>query len=240
LAALRQVPRAETQAVKQPPSENPVPSTIFGLTAITAAALATGLHLRAQYHGPRWQVYLFKPLIAAVLLVLAALSQTAHGTPYQLAVALGLACSLLGDIFLMLPTDRFLPGLSSFLLAHVAYMLAFTSGVPIGTAPALLLPLLAAAVLVLHLVWYRLGALRLPVLLYSATILLMVWRAWVRQWALPTPASSLAAAGATLFMVSDALLAVNRFRNPFPSAQTLIMTTYMLAQAFIALSVGTP
>ncbi|TFG48774.1 MAG: hypothetical protein E4H38_05945, partial [Gemmatimonadales bacterium] len=50
----------------------------LSLTTTVIAALATGLHLRAEYHGPRWQVYLFKPLIVAALFLLAAFSTPAH------------------------------------------------------------------------------------------------------------------------------------------------------------------
>jgi len=210
------------------------------LTAFAIAALATGLHLRAEYRGPRWQVYLFKPLIVTALLAGTVFPPPAHGARYQLAIALGLACSLLGDIFLMLPRDRFLPGLASFLLAHVAYLVAFTSGTSIAATSPLLLPLLAAAALVLYRLWPALGRLRLPVLLYSATMLLMVWQAWGRQRALSTPGSTVAAIGAVLFVVSDAILALNRFRRPLPGAQALIMITYATAQALIAASVGLP
>jgi uncharacterized membrane protein YhhN len=155
-----------------------------------------------------------------------------------LFVVVGLACSLAGDVFLMLPRDRFLAGLGSFLVAHLAYVAAFSSGVPFGTAPLLLLPLVAVSVPLLRLLWPGLGKLRLPVLLYAATILVMVWRAWARHSALPTPGAAVAAAGATLFMISDAILALNRFHRPFRSAQVLIMTTYVAAQALIAASVG--
>jgi uncharacterized membrane protein YhhN len=216
-----------------------VPLTFLGISAIAAAALSTWFHLRAEYQGPRWQVYVFKPSTTALLLLLAALSTTAHGARYQLAIGLGLTCSLMGDVLLMLPRDRFVPGLASFLLAHLAYVVAFTSGVPIGTAPALALPLAAAAIPLLWLLWPALGTLRIPVILYTATILLMVWLAWGRSWALPTLGSTFAAAGATLFMASDGILALNRFRRPFRSAQALVMISYVVAQALIALSVGT-
>ena len=76
-------------------------------------------------------------------------------------------------------------------------------------------------------------------LVYTATILLMVWQAWARRWLLPTPSATLAAVGAGLFMVSDGLLALNRFGRPLPRAQVLIMTTYVAAQTLIALSVST-
>lgn len=210
-----------------------------GLATI-GAALSAAFHLRADYRGPRWQAYVFKPLTTGLLLTSAALATPAQGPRYQIAVTVGLALSLLGDVFLMLPRDLFLAGLSSFLLAHLAYIVAFTSALPIGTAPALLLPLLAAAGILIRLLWPRVGRLRLPVLLYTAVILLMVWQAWARGWEFRTLGAGLAAVGATSFMVSDALLALNRFRRPWASAQALVMSTYVAAQALIALSVGTP
>jgi uncharacterized membrane protein YhhN len=215
-----------------------VPFTSLVIAAIAAATLSVGLHLRAEYRGPRWQVYLFKPTTTALLLLLAALSTTAHGARYQQAVVVGLGCSLIGDVLLMLPRDRFVAGLASFLLAHLAYVAAFSAEVPIGTAPVLLLPLVAVGILLLRLLWPGLGKLRLPVVLYAVTIVLMVWQAWGRHSVLATSGSLFAAAGATLFMASDAVLAVNRFRHPFPSAQGVIMVTYVAAQALISLSVG--
>ncbi len=211
----------------------------LGVSLITAASLSLWLHLRAEYSGQRLLVYLFKPLTTSLLLLLAVLSTSAHGARYQLAIVIGLVCSLIGDIFLMLPRDRFVPGLASFLLAHVAYLVGFTADVPLGTAPVLALPLLAAAVPLLRLLWPDLGTLRLPVLVYAATILLMVWLAWGRSWTLLTPGAMFAAMGATFFMASDAILALDRFHRPIRQAQSLIMTSYVAAQALIALSVGT-
>jgi uncharacterized membrane protein YhhN len=215
----------------------PIPLTT---TVLCAATLSLVLQLRAEYRGPRWHVFLFKPLTTFLLVLLAMVPPTAHGLGYQVAICIGLACSLLGDVFLMLPRDRFVPGLASFLVAHVAYLVAFSTGVPIGTAPGFLLPLLAVAILLLRLLWPSLGRRRLPVLLYTATILTMVWQAWGRRWLIVTPSATLAACGAALFMVSDGLLALHRFGHPLPSAQILIMTTYVAAQAMIALSVSTP
>jgi uncharacterized membrane protein YhhN len=211
----------------------------FPILATAAAALSAACHLRAEYRGPQWQVYLFKPLTTALLLLVAAIALTAHGARYQRAVILGLTCSVLGDVALMLPRVRFVMGLTSFLLAHVAYIVAFTSSVSIGSAPVLLIPLLGATVPLLRLLWPGLGTLRLPVVLYAATLLLMVWLAWGWRWATPTSGSLFAAIGASLFMVSDAVLAMNRFHRAFPSAQAFIMATYVAAQALLALSVST-
>jgi uncharacterized membrane protein YhhN len=206
----------------------------LGVTIIAAASLSLWLHLRAEYSGQRQMVYLFKPLTTSLLLLLAVISTSEHGAHYQLAIVIGLVCSLIGDIFLMLPRDRFVPG-----LAHVAYLVGFTADVPLGTAPVLALPLLAAAVPLLRLLWPDLGALRLPVLVYAATILLMVWLAWGRSWTLLTPGAMFAAMGATFFVASDGLLALDRFHRPIRQGQSLIMTSYVAAQALIALSVGT-
>ena len=207
---------------------------------LAAATVSVALQLWAEYRGPRWQVYLFKPLTTTLLLGLAGVSASAHGARYQAAIVVGLACSLAGDIFLMLPRDRFVAGLGSFLAAHLAYLAAFSSGAPLGAAPALAVPLLALAVPLLWVLWPGLGSLRLPVLFYTAAILVMVWKAVAWRWMAPTPGSGLAAGGALLFMTSDAVLALNRFHRPIRSAQVLIMSTYVAAQALIACSVGVP
>ncbi len=210
------------------------------VTAVAAAALTAALHVRAEYRGPRWQVYLFKPLTTSLLILAAAHQASAHGPRYQAAVVAGLTLSLGGDVSLMLPGDRFVPGLGSFLLAHLAYVVAFSSGMPLGTNPLLLLPLLAGGVLLIRVLWHGLGRFRLPVLLYASVIVLMVWQAWARGWEFGSPGAALAAAGAALFLASDSLLALNRFRAPFARAQAAIMATYVAAQALIALSVGVP
>jgi uncharacterized membrane protein YhhN len=207
-------------------------------TLIAVAALSALIHVRAEYRGPRWQVYLFKPLTTTLLLLAAVLAPAAHGPGYRMCIAAGLACSLVGDILLMLPQDRFLAGLGTFLLAHVAYVAGFGSRAEIGVHPTVLIPLLAAALVLLRMLWPGLGRLRAPVLIYTVVILVMVWTAWNWQLTRSSPGATLAAVGATLFMGSDAILALNRFQRPFRSAQALVMSTYVAAQALISLSVG--
>jgi uncharacterized membrane protein YhhN len=207
-------------------------------TLIAVAALSALIHVRAEYRGPRWQVYLFKPLTTTLLLLAAVLAPAAHGPGYRVCIAAGLGCSLVGDILLMLPRDRFLAGLGTFLLAHLAYVAGFGSRAETGVHPTVLIPLLAAALVLLRMLWPGLGRLRAPVLIYTVVILVMVWTAWSWQLTRSSPGATLAAAGATLFMGSDAILALNRFQRPFRSAQALVMSTYVAAQALISLSVG--
>ena len=204
-----------------------------------ALAVVSGcLHLRAEYRGPRRQVYLFKPLTVVWLLVLALTVAEPVSARYQFAVVVGLAFSLAGDVFLMLPGDRFLPGVASFLLAHLAYLVAFTSGVPFGANLPLLAPYALLGGVMLGVLWRHLGAMRLPVVVYVAAIVVMAWQAAGRAASLGTAGVLLAAAGAALFVVSDAVLAVNRFRRRFRSAQAVIHATYYAAQLLIAWSVA--
>lgn len=204
-------------------------------TLLVAASAA--LEVRAEYRGPRWHVYLFKPLTTALLLAIAAAASSPGPARYQLAVILGLGLSLAGDVFLMLPGDRFVAGLTSFLLAHVAYGVAFTTAVPMAAAPVWFAPFAIAGLAILARLWHRLGRLRLPVTAYVMVVVSMAGLAAGRWWLLRSPGAALAACGAALFVASDALLAVNRFGRPFRSAQALIHSSYFLAQWLIALSV---
>ncbi len=201
------------------------------------AALASALlNLAAEYRGPRWLVYVTKPL-TTTLLLLAAAAVHVGDPPYQIAIVAGLACSLAGDVFLMLPRDHFVAGLASFLCAHVAYIVAFTRGAALGARPLLAIPYAVAAACVLALLWPRLGRLRAPVVVYVAALVMMAWQAAARAAIDDRRAAYAAALGAALFVVSDAMLAIARFRRPFCAAQAVVMSTYVAAQALIAYSV---
>src|SRR5215213_9375630 len=93
-------------------------------TLTLASALLT---IRAEHREIRPQVYVFKPLTTALIILVAL--QAGHGTAgfYTPLIVAGLVCSLAGDVFLMLPRDRFVAGLVSFLLAHLCYVAAFAS-----------------------------------------------------------------------------------------------------------------
>jgi len=71
-------------------------------------------------------------------------------------------------------------------------------------------------------------------------ILIMSGLAWERHLQLELPQTLFAACGAILFLISDALLAWNRFRMKFKSAQLLILGTYYVAQWALAMSLGLP
>jgi uncharacterized membrane protein YhhN len=208
------------------------------LSSLIFAAAVLVIH--ADYRGPRWQQYLGKPL-ATTLIFLLALSRAPYaGRIYALAILLGLLCSLAGDIFLMLPGDRFLAGLISFLLAHIAYIVAF------ATAPEARFTLVSSLTLVPLIIYGgvifgrlapHLGSLRLPVFVYLLIIVAMAWCAVDRWRVAQTAPTGLSALGALLFVLSDSTLAWNRFIGQFKPAQAIVLGTYFTAQWLIALSV---
>lgn len=209
--------------------------------ALAAAAAVVGvLAIRAHYleERQRWQVYAFKPLATLLILALA-LSLSPARPDYQWAIAAGLLLSTAGDVFLMLPRDRFVAGLASFLLAHLCYLRAFSIEVPFGAGLLLWLPFFAAGGMVVALVWPGLKpALRGPVVVYVIVIAAMAGQATGRWYASGSAVALAAAVGAGLFVVSDAVLAIDRFRWPFRAARAVTLSTYWAAQLLIAISVS--
>jgi len=201
------------------------------IVLIIAGAILT---IWAGSEGRQRAVYLFKPLTTILILILALV----HGEPtlYRTIITFGLFFSLLGDIFLMLPDDHFLMGLVSFLLAHLAYIGAFGLGAGWAVYALALPPFLLFGGAVWYLLSPRLGKMRLPAFVYMLAILLMGWQAANQMLATGTTAALMALAGALLFLVSDSVLALNRFRKAVPAAQVIILSTYYAAQMLIALS----
>jgi uncharacterized membrane protein YhhN len=208
---------------------------------LSALALAcAGLCIRAERRGERRGVYVFKPATMLCVIALAALGSAWPPGPYAAAILLGLGLSLAGDVWLMLPSDRFVAGLASFLLAHLCYIAAFAGPAgPRGGALGLALFLaLAGVATALLLPGVRGAGLRVAVVAYVAAIAAMGWQAAARAHELGDAGARLAAAGAALFLCSDAALAWDRFRRPFADAQALVLATYFGGQWLIALSTG--
>lgn len=198
------------------------------------AALAIAGH---YLPGGRWLIYVFKPLTTVLILALAARGRAPSG--YRLPIVLGLGLALAGDVFLMLHSDYFLAGLASFALTHVCYLAAFASDVRLAPRGLPFALFGAVAAVVLAVLWPGLGApLQVPVVVYTALLAAMAAQAAGRAKVLGTPAARLAAAGALVFLVSDSLLAIDRFRFPFEASRAAVLATYWVAQSLIALSVA--
>jgi uncharacterized membrane protein YhhN len=140
----------------------------------------------------------------------------------------------------MLPSDRFVAGLLAFLVAHLLYIVAFASEIKVGALTWWpLIPLIIYGVVICVILVPSLGVLKSPVLVYVVVILIMAWLAWERWIQTGQSGALLAFAGAILFVISDTILALNRFRGAFELARALNLITYFAAQWLIASSVGT-
>ncbi len=177
--------------------------------------------------------FIFKPL--ATLAVIAHAWGRGHEAPVlRRWVLIGLACSLAGDVALMWPQQGFLPGLVSFLLAHLAYLVAFTRVQRLAARPGWFVVYAALAVLILSQLWPGVpDALRIPVVAYVACLGAMAAQAAV-VWRGGAARGGLLAIGGALFLCSDALLATNKFAGPLPLASLWVLGTYWSAQWCIA------
>lgn len=156
---------------------------------------------------------------------------------YRRFLAIGLAFSALGDVLLEFSPSSFLYGVGAFLLAHVAYIVAFTRQ---ARQPCwwLAVPFAGwgAAVLVVLAPGLEAASMLVPVSIYTAVICAMMWRASA-QLVAGAPLARPALAGALLFAASDTLIAVDRFSElEIPAVRWAIMLLYWLGQALIACS----
>ena len=208
-------------------------SLVFLLAAVFSAS--------GRVFANSWFHDLSTPLATILLLTLATSHWFAFKKNYALWIAIGLFFSLLGDIALLRPADYFLPGLIAFLFAHIAYLIAFTRDAKFPAHFSIwLLFLLVAATLYCYLFAGLPGILKLPVAVYALLLASMAGQAMGRYAVLHSRAGRLAAIGAALFMLSDALLSIDRFRAPLPRASLLILVPYFLGQWLIALSTCEP
>ncbi len=203
---------------------------------VAAAVCAIGagyLHVPALH-------YVAKPLATVACLMIALGAAPARSPRYQRGVVLALALGLVGDVLLMLPDESLFPfGLGAFLVGHFAYLWAMTDGVRLlaRIQPAIYLGLIVALLLATLLKAVE-PALRAPVAVYMVVLATMAAQARVRALVQPDDRGArLAATGGMLFMVSDALLGVERFVAPFPLASVAILATYWGAQWALASSV---
>lgn len=195
--------------------------------ALAIASSAAGL---VELH------HIFKPLtiLIAMFFVAQGVRFTgARGTFYTLLLA-AQACSMAGDVFLMVP-GHFIAGLVSFLVAHLFYIALFRQGVGWFPSRRALVATLAVGVVIYAALWTSLPpTLRSPVGAYMVVIALMAAQAIGRAGVLRDKPSLWVAIGACFFMLSDTLLATNRFAIALPMAQALVLSTYYIAQILIA------
>ena len=178
--------------------------------------------------------FVCKPLtmLIAIGLVYLRASQVRALERFDFLLIAALAASMAGDVFLMLPGGYFIPGLASFLVAHLFYIALFRQGFTwFPNRPALLFTLATGAAMYAW-VWGGLTdpVLKFAVAAYVGVISLMVAQAMGRATVQRDTGSRAVALGACIFMLSDSLIAINRFVQPLPMVSLWVLTTYYAAQ----------
>lgn len=207
-------------------------SLVFFFAILTADLIAVQLHYKIAE-------FIFKPLIVIWLLAYFILQLRIVRSNLKKWIIAALLFSWLGDVLLMLQDDNslfFLLGLSAFLLAHVFYIFFFHSirmKEIIKSRWWLVLIVVIYYVILISLLSPYLGDMKLPVRMYAVVICFMFMLAMHMLFIKNKSAGLWIMAGALLFVVSDSVLAINKFYQPFEMAGIVVMLTYGLAQLFI-------
>lgn len=161
--------------------------------------------------------FVTKTLLLPILIAYYVYSVT---KPNKLFLA-GLVLSFFGDLFLLFP-GGFIMGLSSFLAAHIVYIITFKQYFQHKNLA--IIPLILAFVGgLIEFLYPHLDAMKIPVILYAITIGLMLYVAMgtKQTWLI---------VGALLFVLSDSILAINLFYQKSIIASISVMLTYVIAQ----------
>jgi uncharacterized membrane protein YhhN len=183
--------------------------------------------------------YVFKPLIIIWLMAWFVLQLRNVQNSLKKWIILALFFSWLGDVLLMFHQEDqlfFLLGLSSFLVAHVFYILFFhfvRMKEMVKSRWYLLLIVAVYYAVIIAILSPHLGDMKLPVRIYAVVISFMFLLAMHMVFIKNKTTGLLMMTGALLFVISDSLLAINKFYQPFEMAGFFVMSTYGLAQLFI-------
>jgi uncharacterized membrane protein YhhN len=156
-------------------------------------------------------------------------------------VTLALAFSWIGDIMLLFTFKHFMfffAGLGAFLISHFAFIFAYKKAtykdklnVNWSFFPFVVLAyILLMAYLTLP---YVDSVIQVPLVIYGVVLCLMILAAWYRKGQTTDESFQLVVLGAALFIISDSILAINRFSHTIPFSGVAIMSTYIVAQWLI-------
>ncbi|EIV8502654.1 lysoplasmalogenase [Vibrio parahaemolyticus] len=194
------------------------------------------IHIISVRKGPQWLFYVSKPLPVLVMIGIL-LNSPASQLPYTQWILVGLSLSLLGDLLLMLPRDKFIIGLSLFCSAHLSYSYGFTLMSAWHFTPWLPIALFGLGICFYWLFRPDLGKERIPVASYILVLMTMCWMAIEYYLSGKTQSSSFAVLGSFIFIISGTVLAFERFGGYSVFSRQVVMVTYYSAQTLMAMSV---
>lgn len=193
----------------------------------------------ANLEGLRSIHFISKPLLVVSLLFYFIKKSKHLSKSIRKRTVFALIFSLIGDILLLFVFKSkafFIAGLVAFLIAHIMYCLVFLKHRNKSKKPYGFMAILI--VYALGLFWFLksgLNDLLIPVILYMLALLTMATFAFLRKVGVNKLSYNLVLLGALTFIISDSLLALNKFYTAVPLADFSIMFTYALAQLLIVI-----
>ena len=186
----------------------------------------------SYYFGSDMMFYILKPLTTLLILLFALFHGHQSEKDILKVTVYGLLFCLLGDI-LLLKDSFFAFGLVAFLIAHILFIISFVKidGFKNYFKPFILL--IASAGAFYAFLYPSLEVLAIPVLIYVLCITLMAWQGiGLYIWKKKKPFLYILL-GAILFMISDSIIALNKFVYAFDLSKLIILSTYWTAIFFI-------
>ena len=185
-----------------------------------------------------------KPLIVFSLLIYFISKTSGTNPPIKYLIIGALFFSLAGDVLLLFEVNDplfFVTGLIAFLIAHIFYIVAFNkirSKAGIRFKLLVVLPVIVYYLTLIAILFNHLNEMMIPVIVYGFTISLMLAMAIHLIFINNKQVGALLFTGALLFILSDSILAFNKFYTQWVSATVMIMISYGLAQLFITYSMA--
>lgn len=187
--------------------------------------------------------YVSKPLIMFTLLVYYLTGRKAKPNTLTYLMVGAIFFSWGGDMLLMLQgkfEGLFVFGLASFLIAHLFYIPAYNKAVFTESSDeskhfirTRIVFLAFIGLALIYMLYPNLDDLLIPVIIYTMVIITMAVFAVRRKGRTIDKSFIMVYSGALLFVMSDAMIAIDKFLNPLVQARLLIMATYIAAQLLI-------
>jgi len=203
---------------------------IYGLLSIAVIAVKL-------LEVDSWENFL-KPLLMPSLVFYYFLSRKEIKS-FDYKIILALIFSTAGDVFLMPYFNLFIPGLVGFLIAHLFYISAFLSEErQFKKTDSWKKLIFFSSLIIYSILLYSLyqniepTVLLIAITIYATILLVLLTSSIIRKPNNST-SSQLVIWGAFLFMLSDGMIAINKFVIEIPFEALLIMGTYTVAQAMI-------
>jgi len=186
--------------------------------------------------------YIAKPLL--MLWIAAYFLLYSKGIKQRITIVLAFFFSWLGDMFLMLANSNeilFYAGVGGFFIAQLLYIYTFlyvsgdrTAAGYLSARPLMLVPFIVYLAGMLFMLVPDMEGIMIPVIaIYAISLIAMSLAALNRRTRVDRQSYRLVFIGSVFFVVSDSLIAINRFTFYFEKASFIIILTYLTAQYLI-------